>query len=230
MAEIMCIEESFACIYGFGGKCDAMFRLKDGTVAICDFKTQLASDGKFKMYPSWAAQLVAYAVGLGHPEARLINMCFALGPTFAFEVKYWDGQKDIKVSDIVDRMKEEAHHREKDQAEEFLASLKGAEGEGGDLAISNQQVSPRLLWKRGESEEKTFLEVNRGYYENFKLAFGLWCSPLGRGFVPHETIPSCKPLPSWDEIMQLGSQRPLNLGLRPSKELFEAGGADSKSV
>jgi len=181
------VEKSFGCVYGFGGKCDAIFRLKDGTVAVCDFKTQLASDGKFKMHQSWAAQLVAYAVGLGYPEARLLNMCFALGQTIAFEVKYWDGSEDVNLDDIVNSMKTEAE---------------------GD-------AKKRLLWTQKESEEKMFSEINRVYWESFSLAFRVWSSPLGKDFVLHKAIPECRPIATWDEIMALGPQRPLQLNIQP---------------
>ncbi len=60
---------------GFGGKVDLLARDKDGNHVIVDWKTKKTRAGeKIKGYPSWGAQLAAYAHGLEVPNARLLNV------------------------------------------------------------------------------------------------------------------------------------------------------------
>jgi hypothetical protein len=143
VAAVELVERSFACRYGYGGKVDLVCRLRDGSVAVCDFKTQ-AAHKRFTMHSYWPCQLAGYAVGLGVPTARLLNVCLDTVRPGTYLVKDW------------------------------------SQPAPGDAAP----------------------HPNAAHWEAFRLAFLLWCSPLGRQFDPLRDVPGALPMPTWADVLQ----------------------------
>ena len=145
---VIYVERPFACRYGYGGKVDLVCRLRDGSTAVCDFKTQAARK-RFTLHSYWPCQLAAYAVGLGVPTARLLNVCLDTVTPGTFLVKDWTAD--------------------------------GATADGATAADGH---------------------ANAPYWEAFRLAYLLWCSPLGRQFDPVRDAPGSRPAPTWAGVIR----------------------------
>ena len=145
---VLHVERSFASRYGYGGKVDLVCRLRDGDVAVCDFKTQAARK-RFALHSYWPSQLAAYAVGLGVPTARLVNVCLDTTTPGTYLVKDWT---------------------------------------------------------RGDADDAVSRDANAPYWEAFRLAYLLWCSPLGRQFEPLRDVPGSLPIPPWAGILANADQ------------------------
>ena len=142
------VERSFASPYGYGGKVDLVCQMRDGSVGVCDFKTQ-AARRKFTLHSYWPAQLAGYAVGLGVPTARLLNICLDTINPGTCLIKDWSRPATAPA----------------------------------DAAGAAQ-------------------DANEPYWEAFRLAFLLWCSPLGRQFEPARDVPGCVPMPHWAHVLE----------------------------
>jgi hypothetical protein len=91
------IERSFASDCGYGGRVDWIGTL-DGKLAVIDWKTQGTRPGeKVRYYPEWAAQLAAYANGLGYwiKAVDLVSVVISTTELGRIESKVWG---DGKVS------------------------------------------------------------------------------------------------------------------------------------
>lgn len=86
-------EQAFACAE-FGGRVDLVTEQKAFGLCIIDIKTQGTRGGKFKRYPEWVLQLVGYRIGLGLPEAELLNLVFSTTEPGLMEVVNWSDEAE----------------------------------------------------------------------------------------------------------------------------------------
>ena len=85
------VEINFASPLGYGGRVDWVGAI-NGKPTIIDWKTQRTKEGKpFRFYPEWAAQLAAYAHGLGydHDEIDLMSVAISSTEHGRVEHKVW---------------------------------------------------------------------------------------------------------------------------------------------
>jgi hypothetical protein len=87
------LERPFASVLGYGGRIDVVVGGSDGepeNPVIIDWKTT-KSDPKYplKPWPSYGAQLVAYAKGICLDDAQLINVMISTTEPGRFEVFEW---------------------------------------------------------------------------------------------------------------------------------------------
>jgi hypothetical protein len=85
------IEQYFASPLGYGGRIDYVGTLGDRLVVV-DWKTQKTKAGeRFKFYQKWAAQLAAYAHGVGFSmdEIHLMSVAISTTEPGRIESKIW---------------------------------------------------------------------------------------------------------------------------------------------
>lgn len=68
ISEIISAEQTLVHPSGYGGTTDLYCRLKDGSRALVDYKTQNVKEKGPKFYDSWIYQLVAYRACFPEPE------------------------------------------------------------------------------------------------------------------------------------------------------------------
>jgi hypothetical protein len=87
------VERPFTSVLGYGGQIDVVVGGSDDepeNPAIVDWKSQATEPGnKFKIYPSYGAQLVAYAKGICLDDAQLVNVMISTTEPSRFEVFEW---------------------------------------------------------------------------------------------------------------------------------------------
>ena len=89
--EVHSIEKLFACEYGWAGRVDWVGHV-DGMWTVIDWKTQGTHPGQpFKFYPKWAAQLAAYAYGMGHhiEKTNLLSVAISTTEPGRIDYKMW---------------------------------------------------------------------------------------------------------------------------------------------
>lgn len=95
VAGVFGVETPFACADGYGGRIDLIAKMKDGSVAVIDFKTQGTKE-KYghatRAYDEWGEQLAAYAEGCNivPPGAILMNLVISSTKPGVVEAHVWD--------------------------------------------------------------------------------------------------------------------------------------------
>ena len=92
VTELISAEESFAHPLGFAGRLDWFGKL-DGNLTVIDWKTQGTKEGnRFRFYATWAAQLAAYAYGIGCDlsEVDLVSVVISTTEPGRIKTKTWD--------------------------------------------------------------------------------------------------------------------------------------------
>jgi len=73
-------------------------------------------------------------------------------------------------------------------------------------------------------------DANARYWETFRLAFLLWCSPLGRHFDVLRDVPSAVPIPTWDEVLRHAASGLSFTVLAPDEGVAETASAAAKYI
>lgn len=101
MSEPMKSELRLVSPIGFAGTADLLCKLKDGRMALLDFKTQNTKekdDHKLKFYDEWLWQLSAY--GIATKPDVLINIAISTSMPGKIDIKEWTEEQRLKGEKI----------------------------------------------------------------------------------------------------------------------------------